>query len=172
MPIASNASMTDPASDSDIFLAVTTDRGKIKGESRTEDHEDDIEVRRWSWGATSSSVYGTGPATARCQFAPLVVVKGLDSASSGLLNTLYNNAVVTDAQLSMRKAGGDALDYFSLRLGGARITGIQVGVDDAGRPSETVTLEYATLEFVYKRQSPEGADAGSFSFEGQAMGAS
>ena len=150
---------------SDIFLHVQAKRaGKIKGESVTQGHADDIEVRGWRWGAQAGSAVGSTAATARRQYRPLVVVKGIDTASTGLLAALATNDEVREATLTMRKAGGEALDYYRVTLNGARVIDIALDVDAQGRPSETVSFSYPKIDIEYKRQQGTGLGTGSFTF--------
>ena len=155
---------------SDIFLHVQTKRaGKVKGESRTEGHADDIEVRAWSWGAQAGSAIGSTASTARRSYKQLVVMKGVDSASTGLLSALATNDEVKEATLAMRKAGGEALDYYRMTLNGARVVNIDIEVDSQGRPIEKVVFAYTKIDIEYKRQQSTGGSAGSFSFSDEVL---
>jgi type VI secretion system secreted protein Hcp len=167
MPIDPNGST---ASAADIFLHVQTKRaGKVKGESRTEGHADDIELIGWQWGAEAGSAIGSTAATARRQYRPLVVLKRLDSASTGLLSALATNDEVKEAKLTMRKAGGDALDYFRITLAGARVTQVDVEVDAQGMPVERVVIAFTKVDIEYQRQTSAGASAGAFTFSDEVL---
>jgi type VI secretion system secreted protein Hcp len=159
---------TKPAgtgSDSDMFLHVQAKRaGKIKGEGSTTGHTDDIEVRSWTWGVSSAAAIGSTQATGKRQYKHLAVVKGIDSASTGLLAALATNDEIKEAKLTLRKAGGDALDYYTMTLGEARIVAIDTGVDEHGRPAETVAFAYTKIEVEYKRQQGTGISGASTSF--------
>jgi len=155
---------------SDLFLHVQTKRaGKIKGESITGDHADDIELRGWRWGAQAGSAIGATASTARRQYQPLVVVKGVDCASTGLLSALATNDEVKEATLSMRKAGGEALDYYRLTLCGARVVDISLDVDAKGRAIETVTFAYTKIDIEYRPQQSAGAGGGAFTFSDEVL---
>ena len=155
---------------SDIFLHVQAKRaGKIKGEAATEGHVDDIELRSWRWGAKAGSAIGSTAATARRQYEPLVIVKGVDSASTGLLSALATNDEVREATLTMRKAGGDALDYYRMTLNGARVIDIELGVDEQGRPTEAVSFTYTRIEVEYQRQQAAGISGGAFTFTDEVL---
>jgi type VI secretion system secreted protein Hcp len=161
-----------PPARTDIFLLVQTKRaGKIKGEGRTEGHTDDIEVSSWSWGVAAASAIGSTAATGRRQYKHLTIVKRVDSASTGLLSALATNDEVREAKLSMRKAGGEALDFYLMTLKGARVVGIDVDVDAAGQPIERVAFAYTSIDVEYKRQQAGGGNAGSFSFNDQILAA-
>jgi len=153
------------ASDADMFLSVQARRaGKIKGEASTQGHEEDIEVRSWTWGVSSAAAIGSVQATGKRQYKHLAVVKGIDSASTGLLAALATNDEIKEAKLALRKAGGDALDYYTMTLGQARIVAIDIGVDEHGWPTETIAFAYTKIEVEYKRQQASGISGASTSF--------
>jgi len=162
-----------PVSDADSFLQVQTKRaGKIKGESSTTGHVDDIEVRSWSWGVSASSAIGSTQATARRQYKHLVVVKGIDSASTALCSALVTNDEVKEAKLTLRKAGGDALDYYTMTLSQARIVTIDLDVDEHGTAVERVGIAYGKIDVEYKRQQGTGITGASTSFSDEVMSSS
>jgi type VI secretion system secreted protein Hcp len=159
-----------PVSDADTFLHVQTKRaGKIKGEATTDGHVDDIEVRSWTWGVAASSAIGSTAATGRRQYKHLVVVKRIDSASTALLSALATNDEVKEATLTLRKAGGDALDYYKMKLAAARIVSIDVSVDEHATPVETVGIAYTKIDVEYKRQQSAGIPGASTSFSDEVL---
>ena len=157
---------------SDIFLHVKTKRaGKIKGEGTTEGHEDDIGVLRWGWGVAANTAIGSTQSTARRSYRNLVVVKRIDAASTGLLSALVSNDEVREATLTMRKAGGEALDYLRMTLNDARVVNVDLSVGDDGRAVETVAFAFTKVEIEYRRQQQAGVSSGSFLFTDEAIGA-
>ena len=162
--------LATPLSDADMFLHVQTKRaGKIKGEVTTEGHADDIGVRTWTWGVAAATAIGSTAATGRRQYKHLVVVKGIDSASTGLLSALATNDEVKEAKLTLRKAGGDALDYYVMTLARARVVSIDLGVDENGKPTETVGFAYTKIDVEYKRQQGSGLSGASTSFSDEVL---
>lgn len=157
---------------SDIFLHVKTQRaGKIKGECATENHVDDIAVLRWNWGVAANTAIGSNQSTARRSYKHLVLTKRIDSASTGLLSALVSNDAVSEAVLSMRKAGGEALDYFRMTLNEARVVNVEVTVGDDGRAVETVAFAFTKIEIEYQRQQVQGSSSGASVFTDEAIGA-
>jgi type VI secretion system secreted protein Hcp len=158
---------------SDIFLHVQTRRaGKIKGEGTTEGHADDIGVFNWGWGVSANTAIGSTERTARRVYKHLVVTKGIDSASTGLLSALVTNDEVKEATLAMRKAGGEALDYFRMTLSDARVVAVEIEVGSDGRPVERVEFAFTKIDIEYKQQESAGLGTGSFSFNDEVMAAS
>jgi type VI secretion system secreted protein Hcp len=157
---------------SDVFLDISTRRaGKIKGESTTAGHVEDIDILGWRWGVAANTAIGATQATARRVYRHLELSKGVDSASTMLMNALVTNDEVREAKLTMRKAGGDALDYFTMTLNGARIVDVAVEVGADGRPVEKVELAFTKVEIDYRRQERDGSGGASFSFADEILAA-
>ena len=161
---------TGDGSVADIFLYVVTKRaGKVKGEGTTEGHIDDIVVQTWGWGVTANTAIGSTQATGRRSYRSLVVTKRIDSASTGLLSALVSNDEVKEATLTMRKAGGEALDYFRMMLSKARIVNVDLEVQPGGVALERVTIAFTKVEIEYKRQEQAGLGAGSSTFSDELL---
>jgi type VI secretion system secreted protein Hcp len=156
----------NPASDgSDIFLHVQTKRaGKIKGEASAPDHENDIVVASWAWGMSAGSAVGSGKATARRTYKHLTICKRIDSASTALMSALATNDEVKEAKLTMRKAGDAQVDFFTIILGGARVSAIDIEVDDQGTPVERIEFAFTKVEVDYRRQESSGQSGATSSF--------
>jgi type VI secretion system secreted protein Hcp len=168
MPIQINELVADASAggaSADIFLHVQTKKaGKVKGEATASGHVDDIQVRGWTWGAMASSAIGSTQATGRRSYKHLTIAKRIDSASTSLLSALATNDEVKEAKLTMRKAGGTALDYYVMTLKGARVVGIDVNADATGQAVETVSFAFTKIEVVYTPQQRVGIGAGASTF--------
>jgi type VI secretion system secreted protein Hcp len=163
LPLAGSA---PSANGSDIFLRVQTKRaGKVKGESTAPEHEGDIMIAGWNWGLSSGSAVGSGAGTARRSYKHLTVFKAIDSASTALMSALATNDEVKEARLAMRRAGEEQVDYFAIVLGGARVTALELTVDDMGTPVERVEFAFTKVEVEYRRQEGSGQAGASSSFE-------
>jgi type VI secretion system secreted protein Hcp len=151
-----------PHASGDIFLSAQAKRaGKIKGESNVPGHEDEILIASWRWGVQASSSLGSTGATARRSYSGLTVVKALDSASTALLSALATNDEIKEAVLTMRKSGGEKLDYFFIKLKEARVTQIEHSADEQGDARETVTFSFRKVEVEYRRQEQSGGRGAS-----------
>jgi type VI secretion system secreted protein Hcp len=165
MPVAPGGHAGAGSGACDIYLHVQTKRaGKIKGEAKAKDHTDDIEVAGWHWGVTSPTALGTGQATARRSWTALTVTKQIDAATTPLMSALVTNDEVKEAKLTMRRAGGEQLDFFTITLRGARIGGVQHEVQADGNTLETVTIYFTQVEVEYVPQRTAGGRGGSTTF--------
>lgn len=154
----------------DIFLSVKTKRaGKVKGESAVPGHEDEIVVSSWKWAVQASSSLGATAATARRSYSGLTVVKAIDSASTALLSALATNDEVKESVLTMRKSGGEAVDYFFITLKEARVNHIEHSTDEHGKTWEVVTFTFRQVEVEYRRQESGGGRGASSVFTDQIL---
>lgn len=150
----------------DFFLHVQTRRaGKLKGEATAPGHEGDILLVGWAWGLSAGAAVGDVQATARRSYSALTVTKYIDSASTALMAALATNDEVKEAKLSLRKAGGEQHDYFTITLQGARITSLHHSADSQGLTHEVVTLAFTDIEVQYTPQSSTGQRSGATTFK-------
>ncbi len=150
---------------SDIFLHVKTKRaGKLKGESKSIGHIDDIRLESWMWGVSSTSAVGSVQANSRRSYTALTVFKSIDLATTALMSALVTNDEVTEAKLTMRKSGGDPLDYFIITLRGARIEQVSHEVSATGEASERIDIVFTKVDVEYKQQDAAGRLATNVSF--------
>jgi type VI secretion system secreted protein Hcp len=136
----------------------------IKGESRIEKHQAEIDVLSWSWGGTQSgsSHIATGSGTGKVDFHDLSVTKYIDSATPKLIISMATGKYIKEATLTVRKVGGKTpVEYVKLIMKDCLISSIQSGGgggDD--RLMETISLNFAQFEFDYTPQKADGsADA-------------
>ena len=149
----------------DSFLMIQTAKaGKIKGESRAKGHEDEIVVTGWQWGMSSSSALGSTQATGRRSYTALTITKQVDLATTGILKAAATNYEVKEAKLTLRRAGGDQVDFLKVTLKSARI----VSVDHSGRTDggmvETVGIAFTKVEVEYAAQQTTGFRGGAAIF--------
>ncbi|MBZ8141141.1 hypothetical protein CLD22_14660 [Rubrivivax gelatinosus] len=161
-----------PGSAADAFLHVQTRRaGKIKGEAVASGHADDIEVIGWQWGVSANSALGGKAATARRSYTALTVVKRVDAATAGLLSALAGNDDVKEARLTLRRAGGEQEDFFSIKLQDARIASLAHRGDSEGNTEETLTIAFTKVELSYQPQKASGQRGGACTFQDELPGA-
>jgi type VI secretion system secreted protein Hcp len=143
----------------------------LKGEADEPDHNGEIAVVDWGWGMASPSAVGGAAPKSRIRYEALYVVKWADTASTGLMNMMNKNEVGT-AVLSVRKAGGVAIDYFTVKLEQARIVGFKIdsAMGNDGVPCLTERVEFAfkSIEIEYRAQSDKGEAEGGSLFVGDA----
>lgn len=165
MPLSPSASAPAPAAGADMYLDLTLKRaGKAKGESVAAGHQDDIVLIGFSWGVGAAGDAVAALSTGRRSYRHLVVRKRLDTASTALMSAVATNDEVRSAKLTLRKAGGEQEDFFSITLEKARVVAYDIDTDDNGDPFEKVTLSFQKVAAEYRLQSANGQLGASHSF--------
>lgn len=139
----------------DMFLKING----VTGEVADNDHKGEIEVVSWSWGMQSPSSALTGQATGKATLSELLVVKRFDQSSPTLMNFLKNNKLVSQAQLTVRKAGKTPLEYLTIELENVRITSLKAETHEA-ELVEHVSLGFSKVRVSYVPQDATGARGG------------
>ncbi len=152
----------------DMFLKVEGARsGAIKGESRDETHREEIDILSWSWGMRAQTAMGGAGRASRASLSELRITKRVDSASTALMAAMRNNDLLNKVVLSVRKAGGTALEYFKITLENARVTLIEVqsgASDDQPGLMENLSIAYEKINVEYTPQGRDGQARGGMSF--------
>ena len=139
----------------DMFLKLTN----IKGEALDSKHKDEIEVLSWSFGASQagSAHGGTGSGTGKVQIQDLTVTHYFDTASTDLLKYLTTGKHINEGMLTVRKAGGTAVEYLKIKMEQVFITHISNGGGHGqDRITENVTLNFRKFEQTYTPQDDKG----------------
>lgn len=144
----------------DIFLKING----IAGEARDAIHAGEIEVLRWRWVVSqpSNMPIGCGGGIGKCSVEDLEFDHNIDKASPNLLQHCLSGRPLPEAVLTMRKAGGVALDYLCLTLQQVIITRVQP-VHHYSMPAacEKVCLSFARVKMAYVLQNAHGSTAGA-----------
>jgi type VI secretion system secreted protein Hcp len=141
---------------SDIFFKI----GDIKGESGDEKHKGEIEVLSWSWGVSNGGTMATGGGggAGKANFTDLTFTHHVDKASPNLWMNCAVGKHIPDATLTQRKSGGKQEEYLKIKLTDVLVSSVQdSGADGAGHPSESVSLNFAKVEWEYSAQKSDGS---------------
>jgi type VI secretion system secreted protein Hcp len=153
----------------DMFLAVKGAKsGKIVGESSDSKHKDEIEVMAWSWGMQGKSMIGGGVATGKATIRELRIIKRLDKSSTALMAALRHNELITEATLTLRKAGKTPLEYLTIKIENGRVMSIDLDAGDQGGGAgllEKVSFSFNKIKVEYTPQGADGGPQGATSFE-------
>jgi type VI secretion system secreted protein Hcp len=131
----------------------------VTGEVVDADHKGEIEVVSWSWGMQASTSVATGQASGKTTLSELHVVKRVDQSSPTLMNYLRNNKLVTQAQLTVRKAGTTPLEYFTIELEKVRVTSLKAESEHT-ELVERLTLGFQKVRVSYIPQDSTGGRGG------------
>ena len=139
----------------DMFLKLTG----VDGESGDSKHAGEIDVLAWSWGASQSGTMhlGTGGGSGKVSVQDLSVTKYVDSASHSLLKHCHTGGHIDEGILTIRKAGGDPLEYNTLTMKKIIVTSVSTGGSGGeDRLTENVTLNFKEFEYAYTPQLKDG----------------
>ena len=149
----------------DMFLKVETARqGVIKGESADAKHPGEIDVLAWSWGMRGQTGMAAAGEASKATLNELDVVKLVDSASTALMAAMRNNDLIRKAALTVRKAGGDPLEYVRITIQNARITSLDLQTNDT-EVTEKLSLAFKRINVEYTPQGADGMARGGMMFE-------
>lgn len=141
----------------DICLSLTG----IPGESVVPNHEGEIDVLAWSWGASNlnNSIPSRGAWTdARTIAEPLVVIKYIDKASPFLILAALNGNIIQEAILYVKKSGRDSFDYIKITMSNVQVSNVSNDCDmNMDRPIEEVNLVFSEVCYAYTPQQDGGS---------------
>lgn len=143
----------------DIFVKIDA----IEGEAQDSAHKGEYDVLTWSWTMSQSGTAheGTGGGTGKVRVGDLAFTKYYDKASPVLMKMCCTGHHFRSAVLTVRKAGGKALDYLRLKLSNGLITSVSLGGEpDDDRLTETIMLSFESFTYEYVPQAKDGGAQG------------
>jgi type VI secretion system secreted protein Hcp len=141
----------------------------IDGESQDTDHSGEIDVLAFSEGISNSGTFdaGTGGNTGQANFTDLSITKYVDKSSTTLRQYCGLGTAIDKAVLSCNKQAGDKkVEYLKLTLHNVVITSVAGGGSGGGTDPlvESLSLNFAGIEYDYTQQSNTGDAMGSTHF--------
>jgi type VI secretion system secreted protein Hcp len=140
----------------DMFLKING----VDGESQDKTHAKEIDVLAWSWGMSNSGSahVGGGAGAGKVNVQDVSFTKYLDSASPKLMLACCQGTHYDEATLTVRKAGGNPVEYIKLKLQEVLISAVSTGGSGGeDRLTENVTLNFAKFNLDYTPQDAKGA---------------
>jgi type VI secretion system secreted protein Hcp len=140
----------------DVFLKFSG--AGYEGESHDSKHKNEIDVLAWSWGVaqTGTHSFGGGGGAGKANFQDLNFTHQLDKASTKLMNACATGEHIKDATLTLRKAGKEQQEFLIVKMTDIIVTSVQPSMGGEV-PTESVSLNYAKIEFDYKPQKADGS---------------
>jgi type VI secretion system secreted protein Hcp len=152
----------------DMFLLIDGQKtGAIKGESADKVYPGQIDVLGWSWGMESSTAIGGGSTGARTSLSALRIVKGVDAATTPLMSVMRSGEIIKKGVLTVRKAGGVQIDYFTITIERGRIVSMEVASGAGPELTEQLSIVFEKIEVQYFAQDDKGARKGGSVFTTQ-----
>jgi type VI secretion system secreted protein Hcp len=132
----------------------------VPGESTDSKHKDEIEVLSFSWGETQtgSASGGSGGGAGVVQMSDFSFTMRTSKASPLLFLKCASGEHIKEALLTLRKSGGQQLEFIKWTLSDLIISNYSIGgaSEGDGHPYDQVALNFAKIEFEYTPQKPDG----------------
>lgn len=139
----------------DMFIKI----GDIKGESKSKDHKEEIDVLAWNWGMSNSGGKGSGGGGAgKPNVQDFSFTKYLDISSPELILSTLTGKRHDQAVFSVSNAGKDkSADFLVITLKDVYVTSLQSGGSSGeNRFTENVSLDFKSFELAYKTFDDKG----------------
>jgi type VI secretion system secreted protein Hcp len=144
----------------DIFLKLAG----IEGESPDTAHKNEIEVLSWNWGMTQESNMhaGSGGGAGKATVHDLVFEHFVDRASPNLSKYCLTGKPIAEALLTVRKAGGNPLEYLKIKMSEVIVSSVHPSGSSAEeRIRETIGLSFSKVTEEYVVQNAQGGSGGT-----------
>jgi type VI secretion system secreted protein Hcp len=145
----------------DIYIKING----IDGESLDSDHKNEIEVINWNWHIHQEANMhtGSGGGAGKASVDDLEFEHYVDRSSPNLMKYCLTGKHIDEAKLTIRKAGGNPLEYLKLTMNDVVVTRVQpYGTEeDSIRIREKVSLSFARVKQEYTVQNAQGGSGGA-----------
>jgi type VI secretion system secreted protein Hcp len=132
----------------------------IKGESSDSKHKETIEIESFSWGVSNPGSFasGGGGGAGKASFSDITIMMRAGKSSPEIFKACATGKHIKKATLFVRKSGGDQSDYYVIKLEDVLVSSYQSSAANGANalPMETLSLNYAKIEFNYSPQKPDG----------------
>lgn len=147
----------------DMFIKIDG----IGGESEDHKYKGEIDILAWSWGASNSGTMhiGGGGGAGKVNAQDLSFTKWVDKSSPVLMEKCFTGKHIAKANLIVRKAGEEPVEYLKIDLKDILVTSVQTGGSSGEeRLTENVTLNFAHVKYIYHPQDIKGKQGAEIPF--------
>jgi type VI secretion system secreted protein Hcp len=140
----------------------------IEGESKRADHEGEIIVSSFSWGATRSAFRNSGGQreSGLPEVQSLNLTKDYDASSPYLALACIKAKNLGDVILTLRKDQGDEhSDYLTITLTNTLVESYQTGGGGGGNPVDSLTLSFDSIKVKYIQDADDLTAGGEHEIE-------
>jgi type VI secretion system secreted protein Hcp len=144
----------------DIFIKING----IDGESQDSNHKNEIEVSSWGWEVSQQSNMhaGSGGGAGKATVEDLAFDHQMDRASPNLMKYCLTGKHIDQAVLTVRKAGGNPLEYLKITMKDVLVTKVHPSGTNADNGiHEHVRLSFAEVKQEYVVQNAQGGSGGA-----------
>lgn len=144
----------------DFFLKIDG----IPGESADHAHGGEIDVLSWSFGAQNAGTmsFGGGGGGGKVSMQDFHFTMRMNKATPKLLMHCADGKHIPAATLTARKSGEGQKEYLKIKFSDLLVSSYQTGGSGGDAlPMESVSLNFAKIEFEYKEQKTDGSMGGA-----------
>ncbi|HYF91804.1 MAG TPA: type VI secretion system tube protein TssD [Symbiobacteriaceae bacterium] len=124
----------------------------IEGDTYDQNRREMIELAAFEQSVITAREAGSGLATGRRQYQPLLIRKRIDKSSPLLMKALTENSVV-DAEFGFYRPNptGDGTEerFYEIAIRRGRVSSVKIVQDSSGVPMEEVTFVFHTISWTY-----------------------
>lgn len=131
----------------------------VEGESVISGHEREIDIVAWSWGMNQSGSMhvATGGGSGKVSVQDIALTKRVDKASPVIWQYCCSGRHFEKAQLTVRKAGDNPVEYLKIKMDKVLITSMTTGGSGGDdQVMEHIGLNFASFEMNYIPQNADG----------------
>ena len=135
----------------------------IQGDATADGHKNEIELQGWHFGGTNAGgfgVSGPGGGAGKTQLHDMVFTMHADKAAPKLFEAMATGKHIPSAILTVRKAGGSAVDFLKVTLSKVLVSSFHT-TGNGLLPAIEVALNFAKLEMEFKTQNDDGTAGGA-----------
>jgi type VI secretion system secreted protein Hcp len=150
----------------DAFMWFTGGQPTPKGESTDKIYSPKgaFEIYSFSWGASNPVTIGsatTGAGAGKVSISSFNVMKRMDKASPVLFLACCKGSHYDKADIVLRKAGGEAVEYLTYTFSEVFVESIQWSGSSGGddTPTESLSFAFGKVEMKYTPQAAKGEKA-------------
>ena len=130
----------------------------IKGESKRSDHEEEIVIQSFVWGANRDAFRNSGgqrePGLPQVQ--PISITKDFDASSPYLALACIKAKNLGEVVLTLRKDQGDEhSDFLTITLTNTMIESFSTSGGGGGNPVDALSLSYDSIKIKYLQDADD-----------------
>jgi type VI secretion system secreted protein Hcp len=131
----------------------------IQGESQDRNHANEIEIESYSWNVSNPTSVGSGSGgggTGKASFSDLHLTSLVSAAGPNLMLACATGRHLPSALLTIRKGGGNGLEFLKIRLSDVLVSSFEESGDANGhddRPTDSFSLAFGRIDVTYTAQN-------------------
>jgi type VI secretion system secreted protein Hcp len=136
----------------------------IDGESMNQQYKNHIELDTFSFGATQQGTFSSnsGGGAGKVSMQDFHFVMSVNRASPKMLLACANGEHIKSAKLYCCKAGKEQQTFMTITFTDVMVSSFQTGGSNGSElPQESISLNFAKIEYEYKVQQADGTLGGS-----------